>query len=253
MTRAIGIVSGKGGVGKTTLAINIAASLAKHYNKRTALVDCNLTTSHVSLALGIFHKPTTFNHVLRGDRTLEEATHFHESGMKVLPASLSLSDLDGVDIFHVKDRVSKLKEQNDFVLLDSAPGLGRESMGTLKAVDEVLFVTTPNILAITDVIRTNEVCQELGIKNLGIVLNMVHKDKYEISRKDVEQITGMQVIASIPYHSDVRKALAAKKPLVLLHPKTKISREISKISSIIAKEPYVQQKSFFDQLAFWKK
>lgn len=252
MTRAIGIVSGKGGVGKTTLAINIAAALAKHYNKRTTLIDCNLTTSHVSLYLGIYHKPTTLNHVLREERSMEEATHFHESGMKVLPASLSLSDLDGVDIFHVKDRVSKLKEQNDFVLLDSAPGLGRESMGTLKAVDEVLFVTTPNILAITDVIRTNEVCQELGIKNLGIVLNMVHKDKYEIAKKDVEQITGLPVIATIPYHHNIRKALAAKKPLVLLHPKDRVSKEISKICSIIAKEPVVHKDTLFDRLAFWR-
>jgi cell division ATPase MinD len=250
--RAIGIVSGKGGVGKTTLAINIAAALAKHYNKRTALVDCNLTTSHVSLYLGIYHKPTTLNHVLRDERSMEEATHFHESGMKVIPASLSLSELDGVDIFNVKERIAKLKEQNDFVILDSAPGLGRESMGTLKAVDEVLFVTTPNILAITDVIRTNEVCQELGVKNLGIVLNMVHKDKYEISRKDVEHITGMPVIASIPYHKNIRKSLAAKKPLVLLHPKDKISREIMNISALIAKEPVIKNTKLLDRLTFWR-
>src|SRR3972149_804170 len=105
MTRAIGIVSGKGGVGKTTLAINLAAALARHYNKRTALVDCNLTTSHISLYLGIYHKTTTLNHVLREERSMDEATHQHESGMKIVPASLSLSDLDGVDILKIKDRV----------------------------------------------------------------------------------------------------------------------------------------------------
>ena len=247
MTRAIGIVSGKGGVGKTTLAINIGAALSKFYNKRTALVDCNLTTSHISLYLGIYHKPTTINHVLREEHNLEEAIHHHESGMKILPAALSLNELDGVDILKMKEHVEALKKNHDLVLLDSAPGLGRESVGTLKASDEVLFVTTPTILGVTDVIRTEEVCRELGLKNLGIVLNMVHGDKHEVASKDVEHITGMPVIAEIPYHNEFRKALAAKAPLVTMNPGHKASREISRVSARIANVPYVD-RGFFSRL-----
>src|SRR3989338_1830938 len=248
MTRAIGIVSGKGGVGKTTLAINIAAALARHYNKRCALVDCNLTTSHVSLYLGIYNKTTTLNHVLRNERRMDEAVHHHESGMKIIPASLSISDLDGVDILQIKDRIKPLKDQNDVVLLDAAPGLGREAVGALKACDEVIFVTTPTVLGITDILRTNEVCKELSVPNLGIVLNMVHRDKYEVTRKEVEHITGLPVIASIPFHDDVRKSLHAKQPVITTHPRSKVSSEIIGLAGRIAGMPYYERRGFFGRL-----
>ena len=179
---------------------------------------------------------------------MDEATHQHESGMKVIPASLSLSDLDGVDILQMKDRIKPLKDQNDVVLLDSAPGLGRESLGTLKASDEVIFVTTPTVLGVTDVMRTNEVCKELGVHNLGVVLNMVHRDKYEVSRDEVEHITGLPVIASIPFHDDVRKSLHAKAPVIVTHPRSKVSREIVTLAGRIAGMPYYERRGFFGRL-----
>ncbi|MCX6815506.1 MAG: P-loop NTPase, partial [Candidatus Aenigmarchaeota archaeon] len=200
MTRIIGIVSGKGGVGKTTLALNMAAAIAKHYNKRTTVIDCNLTTPHIGLYLGLYQHPVTFNNVLRGERSVEEAMQMHESGMKIIPASLALNDLDGIDILHIRDRIKSLMDKEDIIILDSAPGLGREALGTLKASDEVIFVANPNILSLTDAIRCNEVCQELGIKNLGIILNMVNRDKYDLNAKDVERVAGIPVIGVIPYH-----------------------------------------------------
>jgi septum site-determining protein MinD len=229
LTRVIGVISGKGGVGKTTVSINLGTVLARHFQKNVTVVDCNVTTSHVGLYLGMYYSPSTLNKVLRGESNIEDAIIEHFSGMKVIPASLSLSDLDGIDVTQIKDKLMQIFDKNDVILLDASPGLGREAFATLKAVDEVIYVTTPYIPCIMDIVRCQEVVNELGIKPLGIVLNMVHKKKYEMTPIEIEQLTKVPVIASIPYDKNVNRSLASKTPVVVFKPKSKASKELIKL------------------------
>jgi septum site-determining protein MinD len=252
MTRTIAIISGKGGVGKTTISLNLASALATYCNRKTTVVDCNLTTSHLGLYLGSYHFPVTLNDVLRGEAEMDQAVYVVENGMNIVPASVSLRDLDGIDIFYLKEKVAELTGKTDFVFLDSAPGLGREAVGALKACDEYIFVANPNLLSVTDVIRCNEVCQEIGIKPVGTVINMVHRDRYEIPWKEIERLTGVPVIASIPFDHDVRKSMALKAPLVSIKPDHKISRQIINLSAFLA--GYQMPRRGFDfrrALKFW--
>lgn len=244
MARIIGIVSGKGGVGKTTLAINLGVALAKNFNKNVTLVDCNLTTSHLGLYLGMYYCPLTLNKVLRGDNSIEEAIYEHFSGIKVVPASLSLADLEGIDILNLGEKVREISETYDMIFLDSSPGLGREAMGTLKACDEVIFVTTPFVPSVMDIIRCKEVVDELGIRQIGIVLNQVNKEKYEMSPKEIEQLARLPVIASIPYDKNVKKSLAIKTPLVIYKPKSKASKEFLKLAAFLIGEKYQESSAF---------
>ncbi|MFH0961922.1 MAG: AAA family ATPase, partial [archaeon] len=84
-TRVIGIISGKGGVGKTTLVSNLGAVLAEEFKKDVVVLDCNFTTSHLGLYLGLYQTPITLNTVLQGKAELEDAIYTHRSGMKVIP------------------------------------------------------------------------------------------------------------------------------------------------------------------------
>ncbi|OGI11556.1 hypothetical protein A3K64_03560 [Candidatus Micrarchaeota archaeon RBG_16_36_9] len=244
MARIIGIISGKGGTGKTTVSLNLGAILAHHYRKNITLVDCNVTTSHLNLYLGMYYCPVTLNKVLRGENTIEESLHDHFSGMKIIPASLSLADLEGIDIMDIRNKLKEIFDKNDIILLDSSPGLGREAMATIKASDELIYVTNPYIPFIMDIIRCQEVANELGIKTLGIILNMVHGKKHEMTKHEIEELTKLKVISTIPFDTNVHKSLALKMPISLYKPGTSASRELFKLASHIIGENY-KEESFW--------
>jgi len=92
MAKIITITSGKGGVGKTTTAINLGAAL-NSFGKDVVILDANLTTPNVGLHLGAPIVPVSLNHVLLGKADLEDAIYEHESGTKIIPSSLSVKEL----------------------------------------------------------------------------------------------------------------------------------------------------------------
>jgi septum site-determining protein MinD len=247
LARIIGVVSGKGGVGKTTVSINLGTILAKHHQKNVTLVDCNVTTSHLSLYLGMYYCPVTLNKVLRGENYIEDSVHHHFSGMNIIPASLSLNDLEGIDITELRNSLKGIFNKNDIIILDGSPGLGREAMATIKASDELLYVTNPYVPFIMDVIRCQEVAKEIGAKPLGIVLNMVHKKKHEMTKHEIEELTKLPVISTIPFDTNVHKSLALKMPIALYKPNTAASKELFKLASFLIGEKYVQE-SFLSRL-----
>ena len=238
MVRVIGIISGKGGVGKTTIGLNIGTALAYHFKKNVTIVDCNVTTSHLGLYLGMYYCPITLNKVLRGEYTIEEAIQQHHTGLKVVPASLSLTDLEGIDVTEIRNSIKSIFDKNDIILLDGSPGLGREAVATLRASDEILYITNPYIPFAMDIVRNQEIVNEIGVKPLGIILNMVHGKKHEMNKKEIEELTRLPVIATIPFDRNVHKSLALKVPIVTYKPNTRASKEIIKLASDLIGESY---------------
>src|SRR3989338_3244179 len=144
MTKVITITSGKGGVGKTTTAINLATAL-NSFGKEVIIVDGNLTTPNVGLHLGAPIVPVSLNHVLLGKAEIGDAIYEHESGTKVVPSSLSIKELRRLDHGKLKEVSRKLKKIADYVILDSAAGLGEEAIAAMEAADELIIVTNPEI------------------------------------------------------------------------------------------------------------
>jgi len=243
-TRKIAIVSGKGGIGKTTLAINIGYLLNKKFNYNTVLVDGNLTTPHISLNLGMYNYNLTLNHLLKNEAKPEEAIFEHHTGIRVLPASLETEDLKDVEIMNLP---AKLNELNSNVLIDSAPGLGREGMAAIASADDILFVTQPFSNAVIDIYRTRKVAEKMNKNILGLVVNSRKGGKHELTDKEIEQLTEIPVISTIPYDVEIEKSLAAKVPLEIFNPKSKANRELNSLASKIAGVE-VEEKGFFDKL-----
>ncbi len=252
MTRVIGIISGKGGVGKTTVVANLGSVLAQKFKKDVIIIDCNVTTSHLGLYLGMYYTPVTLNQVLAGEAEIEDAIYeYHISGLRVIPASLSFSDLKGVDIARLRDSLKKLFGKADIILLDAAPGLGREALAAVRACDEVIFVNTPFVPSTMDIMKCHQVANEIGVKPLGVVLNMVGKEKYELTPKEVEELIELPVISTIPMDKNVLRSLALKMPVVLFSPNSPSSREFVKLAAKILGEEYEPEGFFQNLLKFF--
>ena len=239
MTRVIGVVSGKGGVGKTTVISNLGVSLAKYFEKKVVVVDANITTSHLGLFLGMYYSPVTLNKLLRSKRAnVKEAAQDHLPNLKVVLSSLSIRDLKGVNIAKLKNVIKKIKNalNPDFILIDSAPGLGKEAIATLKASEEILFVTNPFIPAAMDIIRVNEVARELRLGSVGMVLNMVRDEPYELTEEEIEQFVEIPVIEKIPMDKNVLKSLALKVPVVIKYPTSPASKAFIRLAAKICNE-----------------
>src|SRR3989338_7089 len=131
--RAIAIVSGKGGVGKTTTTINLGISLSK-LGKDVTIIDANILTPDIGLSLGAPVVPISLQHVLLGKKSVEKAVYIHDSGTKIVPSSLS--SREQVSLKGLKEVVSRLKSMSDLVLIDSAAGVGEDVAHSILSADE---------------------------------------------------------------------------------------------------------------------
>jgi MinD-like ATPase involved in chromosome partitioning or flagellar assembly len=237
MTRIIGVASGKGGVGKTTFATNLAIALTR-FAQKVVLVDCNVTTPHLSYYLGADTYSSTINDVLMKKVDIESALS-NCYGVLYLPASTNIADLAGTDIRNLKHHVKKLDTPLiDFVLLDSAPGLGREAVSVLEACEEVFFVTTPTIPNLMDVRRCVEVVKELDSKKLSLILNMVDAAKYEFPNHEVEKMIKMPILGEIPFDRSVVDAVAIGEPVLLLKPDSPASVQYMRLAASLLGRTY---------------
>ena len=138
MTKFIGIASGKGGAGKTTVAINTALSIS-NFNRDITLLDANLSTPHISIHFGTPLLSTTIHEVLKGQKNLTEATYLHPSGLKVIPASISLEEIDELN----SRKLSNLLFKHDFgelAIIDLPAGLSDDITQLFYILDELLQV-----------------------------------------------------------------------------------------------------------------
>ncbi len=183
----------------------------------------------------------TLNDVLKGKVKLEEALVEHSTGIKILPASIELKDLEKVNI---KNMSSILQNPTSNLILDSAPGIGREGVAAMSAADEILFITQPNASAVVDIYRCRKIAEKLNKKILGIVVNYRRGYKHELSNKEIEKFTEIPVIETVPYDIEIEKSVAAKLPLY----NQRANEGFYSLASKISGYEIERRKSFFDRL-----
>ncbi len=237
MGKLIVISSGKGGVGKTTTSINLSASLAKQ-GKNVILVDGNLTTPNVGLYLGLTKFPVTLNDVLKGDYPITDAIYIHPLGFKLIPGSLSVRSFSELNSRKLKKIFDELKEISDYVIVDSAAGLGNEAISVLKNVDEVIIVTNPELPAITDAFKIVTMSKEIGIPVKGVVLNRVRKDNFDLGLRAIESLLETPITSVIGDDKIMREAVYRKKPIVHIRPNSNISKQYYHLARRVSEGNY---------------
>jgi len=241
----ITVTSGKGGVGKTTTTINLGAAL-NAINKEVIVVDANLTTPNVGLHLGAPIVPVNLNHVMQGKAKVVDAIYEHDSGTKVIPSSLSVKELRKINHDKLKDVAKKLRSMADYVLLDSAAGLGIEAISSIEAADEIIIVTNPEITAVTDALKTVRLAQELGKKVRGVIVTRVSGNQHEMSIGNIKEMLDLPVLGVVPEDKKVLASLRHKDAVIHMYPYTKSALAYKRIAAKIAGVSYKDP-------GFWKK
>jgi len=232
MAKLITITSGKGGVGKTTTAINLGAAL-NGFGKDVIILDANLTTPNIGLHLGAPIVPVSLNHVLLGKAKIVDAIYEHESGTKIIPSSLSVKELRRLDHSKLKDVGKKLRKMADYVIYDSAAGLGEEAIAAMESGDELIIVTNPEIPAVTDALKTSKVIEQLGKQVKGVIVTRVRGVKSEMPIANIQDMLELPVIGVIPEDKNVQNALVLKNALVHTHPRSKAARAYREVAAKI--------------------
>jgi septum site-determining protein MinD len=252
LTRVISVISGKGGVGKTTLVSNLGASLVKR-GKNVIILDGNVTTPNLSLHLGIPFYPVTLHDVLSNNVPIESAIYHHESGLKIVPASLSAESVKDVNLEKFQYVMMKLLGKADIVIVDAAAGLGREAMAAMSVADDLIIVTNPELPAVTDALKTIKLAEQNGTKVLGAVVNRVRGLKHEMNINDIRSMLEVPIISVVPEDLWVPRSIAKRMPVVHHRPHSRDSQEFQRLAARIVGEPWTASKgkSWMERLFFW--
>lgn len=232
--KTIGIISIKGGVGKTSTVVALGAAIAG-FDKRVLLIDGNFSAPNLGLHLGVVNPKTTINHVLQDKAKAENAIYAYEN-IHVILASLLNKQIENP--LKLKEKIQHLKNYYDIILIDSSPTLNDETLAAIMASDELLVVTTPDYPTLSTTLRAVRLAKQRKTPITGLILNKVHNKQFELSMKDIEEATGVPVMAILPYDLNVLEALSQATPSTVYKEKSDGTIEYKKLAAALIGEEY---------------
>jgi len=243
----ITVFSTKGGVGKTTIATNLAVSLARDTGRKVALVDLDLQFGDVAVMLNVVPKRTLTELVqefgqLDGE-LLESYLIPHPTGVRILPAPTRPEYAELVTSTHVEKILELLKQNYDFVIVDTPPVFQETNLAALDASDQILLVLALDLPTIKNVKLSLEVLESLHHRGkVRMVLNRSSND-FGIKYEDVERSLGFLVAAHVP--SDGRVVVASVNkgvPFVVSHPGSSVSLSIKELAKMVINRDGTQEQ-----------
>ncbi len=243
MGKAIGILSLKGGVGKTSVVAALGDALAD-FGKKVLLIDANLSAPNLGLYFNIVNPEKTLHDLLDRTANIRHVVHKLEK-FDIIPANLFNNKL--VSPLILKNKVNTLKRKYDIILIDSPPSLDEENLAVILASDELFVITTPDHLSLGATLKSIKRIQQRGTNINGLILNKVYNKNFELSIDDIEKAMGIPVLASIPYDVNVLKSLSEFTPSTSHKPKSKGSIEFKKLAGVLIGEKY-KPRRFKDRL-----
>jgi pilus assembly protein CpaE len=231
--KLIAVFNPKGGVGKTTVALNLAAMLTEK-GQRVLLLDADTVTGHVSTSLGMDAVPTVvdaWRDELDGGPVIpfSELASGHPSGLRVLPLTASPIHTEIMDPDRVAASIAAARRAVDFIIADLHPSYSPLNRAVFDKADRILVPVTPDLPAIRAVVKLRDVADELGMRDrLSLVVNRVNSG---VPTEDIEKAIGIPAYATI--RSDGRllvKAANEGRTLVELAPRDAITQDFANLA-----------------------
>ncbi len=174
--RIIAVTGGKGGVGKTSIAINLALALARE-GQRVLLLDGDMDLANVAIMLGQYPKQT-LEHVLRGECTLDEVIMEAPLRLHVIPGASGVQrcmDMGVAGSLDLLKRLAALERRYDYILIDTAAGLQPVVLHMIASAAMACVVVTPDPTSLTDAFSLIKVLQRRGYRRTpSVLVNMAH-------------------------------------------------------------------------------
>ncbi len=260
-SRIIAIASGKGGVGKSTLTVNLALAIRELEND-VFLIDSDIGMANIDVMLGL-KSQYDLNHVLNGQCSLKEAVATGPYGLNVLSGISGIDDIINISNENIKkllNGVAEIEDNYDVILLDTGAGASQTVINFTTAADEILIVLTPEPTSIMD---SYSLIKLLSSKNyqgkLHLVVNRVDSQKEADSIINRFLTTArkylnldIELLGIIPNDTHISKSVKKQHPVFKLYPNLKVNDKFMEIaSSLLGKEldlPSRGIKNFFYKL-----
>ena len=259
--RTVAVTSGKGGVGKSNLSVNVALELAAR-GRRVSLLDADLALANADVLLGL-NPSYHLGHVLSGQRQLKEVVVEAEGGVRLIPGGSGVEELANLSQSEHRRLVSELRameDDSDFMIVDTAAGIGGNVTGVLRAATEVIIVTTPDPTAVVDAYATIKVLhRHAPAKPVWLVINDV------VGIGDAEQIFAqirsaaarflnhkIEHLGTIPRDPELAEAVREQVPVVRYAPDTPASRAIRLIAKHLDQTSAAPETAAHAPASFWR-
>ncbi|NLO76001.1 MAG: response regulator/pilus assembly protein [Clostridia bacterium] len=258
-SEVITVFGTKGGVGKTTIAVNLAVYLAK-CKQKVVLLDFDLQFGDISIFLNLYPRRTISELTQEGDawdmELLESYLLPHISGVKALPAPSRPEYAELVMSGHIEEIINLLKDHYDYIVIDTSPFFNDTNLTALDLSTQILLVLAMDLATIKNVKLSLELLESLQhLNKTKLILNRA-SDDMGITIADAEETLNFLVAGHIPSEGKiVVPALNEGIPFVLSHPTAKVSKAIQEVGNLVLKDNGYQEdlrikqnKNFFTRL-----
>ncbi len=245
--KVIAVTGGKGGVGKTSLTVNLAYALAKS-NKRVLILDADLGLANIDIMLGIHAQHNLSDVVLKG-YTFQDVLCQVRPHVYIIPASSGIRDMVNLSAHQYAGLIqafSALEQQFDYLLIDTAAGISDMVLNFAIAAQETLVVVCDEPTSITDAYALMKVlCTQHDQMRFHIVTNMI-KDLHtgQLLYQKLAQVAHRFLdvtthnLAHIPFDPVMRKAIRQQKLLLEAYPQSLAAQKISLLANKISRWPH---------------
>lgn len=244
--KVIAVSSGKGGVGKTNVSVNLAVQLAE-FGRSVMLLDADLGLANVDLMLGLSPK-YNLSHVIDGAATLEEVLLEGPGGIRIVPAASGIqrmAELSPAEHAGLIRSFSELSDDLDYLIIDTAAGLSDSVVSFVRAAREVLVVVCDEPSSITDAYALVKVLSgEPGVSRFHMVANRVHSpgEGHELFTKLARVCNRfldltLDYAGSIPEDELLRRAVQKQQPVSLAYPGCAASRAFAELARRVERWP----------------